>query len=829
MPLLSPRALGWMAFGLGLAAAAHGQERASGALGPIGAGGGPALTIDARQAPIRPAALAFAAGGRSPSGHVLGANRRYLTRDGQPWFPVMGEFHFARYPADEWEKEILKMKAGGIRVVSTYIFWIFHEETEGQFDWTGQRDLRRFVQLCAKHGLQVWLRIGPWAHGEVRNGGFPDWLVGGPTRQNDPAYLARVEKFYGQIGRQVAGLLWQDGGPIVGVQIENEYHPRSGGAAHLEELLRLARAAGIVAPFYTVTGWDRAAIPAADFLPVFGGYTEQFWSASRQALPPNPNFFFTPIRAEDNVMGDLQPKTPSYNSKYDGYPYLTAEMGGGMAIAYHRRPVVQADDSAAAALVRLGSGITLLGYYMYHGGTNPDGRTAMQETQSGWNGGNDLEAKSYDFQAPIGEWGQLHGSYRTLKALHLFLNDFGGELAPMASYLPDQMPRGVEDTSTPRAALRSDGTRGFLFINNYERTYALPPHRNFQVAVQLAGGTLRIPREPTTVPGGVYTIWPVNLDVGGVTLSYATAQPACRLAASHLLVFFAWPGLPPEFSFRTEAGDAIEAPSAQVSRREGQVLVTGIDPGTHLAIRVRHPGRESVQILVLSRAQALNLWQADLAGRERLLLSPAGLDFDQDRVRVESSDPADFQVGIFPAVGGAIPGFRSTGHDGIFQQFAAAVPAAAAMVAVRAIRAADPARPARLNPNPQRHLAMEPTDADFDRAAVWTLRFPPSLLTAGSRPVLRIKYQGDVARLYAGGRFLDDNFYRGTPFEFGLWRLTPQELQDGLELKILPLRRDTPLYLPPGAAPAFAGNGEALELQEVSVAWDYQAVMDLRR
>lgn len=70
-----------------------------------------------------------------------------------------------------------------MQIISTYIFWIHHEEVEGQFDWSGQRNLREFVQLCAKHGLYVYPRIGPWAHGEVRNGGLPDWLLKkGPTR-----------------------------------------------------------------------------------------------------------------------------------------------------------------------------------------------------------------------------------------------------------------------------------------------------------------------------------------------------------------------------------------------------------------------------------------------------------------------------------------------------------------------------------------------------------------------------------------------------------------------------------------------------------------------
>jgi hypothetical protein len=786
------------------------------------------VAIDAMTAPAAPRALSFAAGGRSPSGHALGVNSRYFTIDGVPWFPVMGEFHYARYPSDGWEAEILKMKAGGIGIVSTYVFWIFHEETEGRFDWTGQRDLRRFVQLCARHGLKVWLRIGPWDHGEVRNGGFPDWLIRSPTRQNDPAYLARVEKFYGQIGRQAEGLFWKDGGPIIGVQIENEYHPQSGGEAHLERLLQIARAAGIVAPFYSATGWDRAVIPSADFLPVFGGYTEQFWSSSLKPLPPNQNFFFTPIRAEDNVMGDLQPKTPSYDSKYDGYPFLTAEMGGGMAIAYHRRPIMEADDSTAAALVKLGSGITLLGYYMYHGGTNPDGMTSMQETQEAWNGYNDMEAKSYDFQAPIGEWGQLHGSYRTLKALHLFLNDFGEELAPMTAFFPRAMPRGVDDVSTPRLALRSDGARGFVFINNYERNCMLPDHPDFRLSLDLPAGGLRLPREPMTLPGGIYTIWPVNLDVGGVTLQYATAEPICKLGDPRLLVFFAWPGVDPEFAFRIGDGDTVVAPGAKISRVRGQAIVNGIVPGTRIAIRVAHRGEKAVEILVLSRRQALDLWKADIAGRERLFLTPAGLCFEDDSVHLSSRDPADLRLGVFPAVEGDFPGFRSAGQDGVFRQFAADVAPAEGAVEVRRIRNADPSAPARINPNPRRRIAMEPTDADFERAAVWTIRFRGGFRPAGARPELSIRYEGDVARLYAGGRLLDDNFYRGTPFEFGLWRLSPRELLDGVVLKILPLRRDTPLYLPEGAAPHFGADGEALALQDVGLVWNYDVEMNFR-
>lgn len=146
--------------------------------------------------------------GRSPNGSTVAVNNQYLTRDAKPWTPVMGEFHYSRYPQAYWEEEILKMKAGGVQIVSTYVFWIHHEEVEGQFDWSGQRDLRTFAELCRKHGMLLYPRIGPWAHGEVRNGGLPDWVMANSSvRLNNPVYLAEVRSFYAQIGEQLKGLL----------------------------------------------------------------------------------------------------------------------------------------------------------------------------------------------------------------------------------------------------------------------------------------------------------------------------------------------------------------------------------------------------------------------------------------------------------------------------------------------------------------------------------------------------------------------------------------------------------------------------------------------
>lgn len=782
------------------------------------------LVIDATSPPGLSRPLDFPIGSRSPDGRILSSNSTELTLDGQPWFPVIGEFHYSRYPRAEWDPELLKMKAGGITVVSSYVFWIHHEEVQGHFDWSGSRNLRAFVELCRRRGLLVWIRIGPWAHGEVRNGGFPDWLVQSriPLRGNDPRYLALVRRLYGEIGAQLAGQFWSEGGPIVGVQIENEYHPEAGGFEHMRALRRLALESGIHPPFFSATGWDNAAVPPTGFLPVFGGYTEQFWSGSLERLPPNQNFFFTPIRAEDNVMGDLSPKNPAYNSKYEGYPFLTAEMGAGMAVAYHRRPLMGADDSAASAVVKLGSGINGLGFYMYHGGTNPDGLTPLQETQSAWNGYNDMEAKSYDFQAPLGEFGQVGPTYRALKTLTLFLDQFGSSLARMRAYFPKVRPADRDDILTPRVAARTDGQSGFLFINNYERNHPLGPKRGFRVALRLPSQTLLVPDRPTVVPDGAYPIWPVNLDLGGVNLRYATAQLLCRVRNPETVVFFAWPGLPVEFSFDARNGLKVDAPQARVARSADVVSVSDVIPGTSAAIRLEPDSRQTaVQIVVLTRSQALDLWTAELSGRQRLLLSPADLSFDGDRILLASRKAGDVGLGIFPAVRELSPPFAQSGADGIFRAFAGSFPRPmpGARLEVTKLREAAPSEPARLSPEP-RAVAMEPDDRAFERAAVWLIRLRGVEPDTPVPALLSIRYTGDVARIYAGSRLVDDNFYKGTAWEVGLWRISPEELRKGLRLEILPLRRDAPVYLEPSARPNFSSGTDALELDGVDLVWN---------
>jgi beta-galactosidase len=785
------------------------------------------ILIDASQPPRPVEPLSFAIGGSSPDGHVLSANQRYLLLDGKPWFPVMGEFHYARYPEKDWEEEILKLKAGGVTIISTYVFWIYHEEVEGQFDWSGRRDLRRFFALCAKHGMYVWLRVGPWAHGEVRNGGLPDWLLkAGATRQSDPVYLRYVSRFYGQIGEQVKGQFWKDGGPIVGVQIENEYNLRGPGqgAQHMLTLLKLAKDAGLDAPFYTATAWDDADVPAKEFLPVYSGYADGFWKRYLGKAPPSPDYFFTAIRGDENVGDDLRSKRPDIDAHFAPYPFLTAEIGGGMEQSYHRRPVMSADDTAAMMLVKLGSGATMYGSYMYHGGTNPDGKlTTLQESQAtGYP--NDVPVKSYDFQAPLGEFGQMNPSFGELKEFNLFLNDFGSSLAPLPAYFPAKMPDSVKDVSTPRVSARLDGDRGFIFINNYQRNYPLVAHKNFQVRLKTAAGELLVPRHPVDIPTGVFTMWPVNLDMDGSRLEYATAQLVCKLAQPDTYVFFAWPGVSPEFSFAAKEGETIEAPGGHISREGDRIFIDQIRIGADAAIRIRRQNGDQTQILVLPRTTAGDLWKADLDGRERLIISRADVYFDRNDLHLQASDPAQLNFEIYPNVTKIPEGFRSMGAQGIFEGYSAQVAPLQVAAKVEKVKNAGKRSQVAMG----KEVATSPEEVAFKNAAKWSIQVPPITAPAVKSAFLRITYQGDIARLYDHGKLLDDDFYKGTPWEIGLSAFATKDPDPTLELSILPLPKNAPIYLPAGAEPIFPADGQVAKLQDVKVVPEYEVVANLK-
>lgn len=805
------------------------------------------LSIDASAATPAPLVAALRLGSaKAPNGDTLGANARYLTRNGAPWLPVMGEFHYSRTPASQWEAELRKMKAAGIDIVASYVMWNHHEEVQGKFDWSGNRDLRRFVQLATKAGLDVVVRVGPWAHAEVRYGGIPDWVVNTmPSRSNDPQYMAFVERLYGQIGQQIKGQLWKDGGRVIGIQLENEYNidGPGKGAAHIAALKKLALKAGMDVPYYTVTGWDGTIYPTGEVTPVFGGYPDEPWGVSTKELPPKETYAF---RFDTRVSGDLGAQTAAHapgtaETDKEVTPFLGAEYGAGLPFMYRRRTVVSADDIASMLPVQLGSGVNLMGYYMFHGGRNPLGLggTGMEEsTLSG--GYNDTTMISYDFQAPLGPDGQQRKVLEKLRPFHLFVHAFGSRLAPMTVRKPDASPATPDDLKTARFAVRSEGERGFLFVNNHVRQYPMAAQKATQFTVKLPGQSITLPSKPVDIADGSYFIWPLNLDLDGTNLHYATAQPVTLLdqgKAGLVAVFAANAGVPVELSF--DAGARLAAAGgAQIASAGGHTLVSGVQPGAGTAVTVQRDGKRPLTIVVLTPEQSQQLSVVQLAGQQRLLLSADQAYTDDNALQLRSVGDSTFRFAVYPALATAPKGttksaawaagattpaatvpVRAAGNDGIFQAFEATLPSRDLKASVTQTREAQEAAPIAIGGGAK--AAIQPLPESFKAAGAWQISVPREQLKGLDDALLQIDFVGDIGRLYSGTRMLDDWYYSGYQWQFGL-KQQAALLDQPLTVSVLPLRADAPIYLPKEARPDFGGAKQMATVRGVTVIPVYQ-------
>jgi beta-galactosidase len=703
----------------------------------------------------------------NPHGQAVTADQRSLFLDGQPWVPIVGEFHYARYARAEWRDELLKMKAGGINTVSTYVFWIHHEEERDQWDWSGQRSLRDFLKLAQEVGLKAIVRLGPWCHGEARNGGFPDWVQNSGThlRENDPAFLKLVEPLFNEEAKQMKGLLWKDGGPVIGVQLDNECDR----ADYLLALKQMARAAGIDVPLYTITGWQ-GGLPKEDLIPCFGGYADGFWGGSREDY--RKEFLFNEVRAMNDLGAQMTINNPGNTKLIARFPYACVEIGAGMASAYGRRIALNPDTIAALALAKLGSGNNMPGYYMYQGGTNPEGKHSWLNEDHP----NQLPIKDYDFDAPLGAKGQVRASYGLLREQHLFLQDFGASLARMPAFFPEQRPHDLHDFDTLRWDVRSDGTSGFLFFSNEQPYAPLPAHSDVQFALKTAAGPVLVPRQPITIPSGSYGILPVNLDCGGLVLEYATAQLLCRVNAGKAAVYFftAIPGIEPELMFR--AGSIPVTAANAEKEPAGQIHVSKIKPGTAVAARADKPDGGVIAFVVLTPEQGCQLSRGAFAGADRAMLSAAVVLTDGNDLRLQGEDPRTLAVELFPpvkavkTVSGNLPGTP----DGVFTRFDPRLrPAAELEVKVLPVKKAGPAA-ATMNGT---------AESAWNDAAIYKLDLPD--WPASRRVLINVHYIGDAARLYLGDTLLDDQYYNGEPFAIALWRI-PAAGWPNLRLKILP-------------------------------------------
>ncbi len=766
----------------------------------------PEIAIDAR-GKYRPiAASPLHLGGKrstSQGEELLRFTTLYLERSPapgalpRPIFPVAGEFHYSRFAAEGWEDELRKMKAGGLTAVSTYVFWIMQERVEGTFDWTGRRDLRRFIEFCGKLGLDVVVRVGPYAHGEMRNGGLPDWLYAKPfaVRSNDPEYLNCVRRFYEQIAAQCRGLFYQQGGPIVAVQLENEFMAAtspweisefreepiewishgSGGTEHLLRLKQIALESGLDAPIFTATAWGPG-LPAGEFLPMYGGYGFEPWSQDPKTheQPPSWSFLFADAQAK------IQPDGKKGEGAGQGtVPFACCELGGGMQCFYRARFIAPPECAQGIAVSNLGSGANWLGYYMFHGGSNPAGEPIFYNEY-------DVPHISYDFQAPLREYGQIAPAYRMLRPIHIFLASYGEQLAPMETAVAAGSESILPATrDAVRCSIRTAGRSGFLFLNNYQDHVQLPARSGLRFRLALDSGELTIPAQGTfNIAADEAAILPFNLTLGPIILRYATAQLITQLSHDDALhvFFFAPRGMASEFAIDSTHIDQCTAEGAQIVREPHQCIVR-CEAGRASVIHIRS-GREAIHLYLLTREDSLRISRHTLWGADHIVFTESdAAEIDGDLL-IRSTGEARIAAHVFPAPANSIAKQFS---------YANVLPGAARFETTASAWRGS--------------VTIHKLTDDTARVAI-----ADNALDGIEDVLLRIHYVGDIGHAFSGGILLADNFANGASWEIGLRHLAAQLRNGELIIKIVPRTPETPAVLDPTVPnrERFAGKSVAL-------------------
>ena len=686
-------------------------------------------------------------------------NNRYLMRDGKPWFPVMGEMHFTRYREELWEESLRKIKAGGVTIVSTYLIWIHHEEEEGVFDFSGCRNLRTYLELCQKVGLKVFLRLGPWVHGEVRNGGFPDWIVelgnrGVDLRSNDEIYMSYVRRYWEQIFEQSKGFFESEGGPVIGVQLENEYghvggHRGEKGEAHMRALMVLAKELGFDVPLYTATGWGGACI--GDCLPVMGGYCEAPWDQSITELSANTNFIISHVRNDALIACDhhVEDAITFDESKF---PYLTAELGGGLQVTSHRRPVAEGKDIGAMSTTKLASGVALLGYYMYHGGSNPKGKLSTLQESRATGYANDLPEINYDFNAPVRQYGTISDNYKEIKLLSLFLKDFGEDMAALPAEIPDETIK-PEDMHSLRSSCRHDDSHGYVFFNNYQRHRTMDAHKQVVFEGICAGENVAFPA--VDLESGAYGFFPYNMKLGKAVLTSALATPLCRLTGGTDDTFVFYGDYEPKYTWQN-----------------------GI----------------TADIIHLTREQALNAWKVPL-DRDYLVLSENYVWEENGELKVTGG--ADTRILTWPELPVVLAGFEKKEDDGRFAVYERENSVEGAVANVE-------------------KTAEDEESATYDITVSYPAGFDRNARLAGRDTLLMLSYAGFGLDVFLNGEKINDHFYTGqaVPISLGYF-----DFPEKLTIVVKALHKDDWVFIEKWPE---LNDGRACRLESAEIKEEYR-------
>jgi beta-galactosidase len=414
--------------------------------------------------------------------HTFGIDGENWMLDGKPFVIRSGEMHYPRVPRAYWRDRMRKMKSLGLNTLCTYVFWNLHEPRPGEFDFSGNLDLAEYLRTAQAEGLWVLLRPGPYICSEWDFGGMPAWLLATPdmkVRSTDPRFLAAAEGYMKRVGREAAGLQVSRGGPILMVQVENEYGSFGSDVDYKNAVRRMIVEAGFDGQLYTSDGSGAANLAGGTFpdLPAAINFGDQ----------NNPERDFADF-------AKFRTGVPRMCGEYwDGWFDHWGEM-------HHTTPATRSANAVDWMLSRNIS----FSLYMVHGGTNFG-------FMAGANLGRDYEptVSSYDYDAAIDEAGRPTEKFRAIQAAIRKRLPAGAEFPP----LPDPLPM----IAIPRFELKQSAALTARLPNAIAAERPMP----MEMAGQSYGFILYRKRLDRAVKG--------TLEVGGMRDYAVVWQGARRL------------------------------------------------------------------------------------------------------------------------------------------------------------------------------------------------------------------------------------------------------------------------------------------------------------
>lgn len=366
----------------------------------------------------------------APAKHTFGWKGEDFLLDGKPFVIRGGEMHFSRIPREHWRDRLRMLKAMGLNTVGTYLFWNLHEPRPGEFDFSGRNDIAAFVRIAQEEGLWVIIRPGPYSCAEWEFGGFPSWLLKTPdmrVRTSDPHYVAAVTRYLHEVGKQLAPVQVTQGGPIIMVQVENEYGSFGSDMAYKQSVRDALVQGGFDVTLYTAD----SATPKM----LGGGTLPDVLSVVNFGSDPAGNFAeFAKFRS--NV------------------PRMAGEYYPGWFDHWGEKHHTGNTDNILRDIGWMLERNVSFSLYMFHGGT----------TFGFMNGANysdkepyQPDTSSYDYGAPLDEAGRPTPAYHALRKL------IGQHLAP-GERLP-AVPPSPPMIAIPRFALTQSAPLVSLLSN----------------------------------------------------------------------------------------------------------------------------------------------------------------------------------------------------------------------------------------------------------------------------------------------------------------------------------------------------------------------------